>query len=163
MRSMRLSLGVLVAVLGAALIAPAQAGSAKTIRLAWSERATVGSRTIMTFNVRSLEVNGRSWAVNASFRNTSRSTLRIRRQFAVLYGPSSVPVRRWKALPARTFRPALPATLPPGKAWSGRLSGTGATALRRTNARVRFSYFAGKALPGQPGFGWTTDHVARLN
>jgi hypothetical protein len=50
------------------------AGQTKTIRLAWSERATVGSRTIMTFNVRSLTVNGPRWTVDASFRNTSRST-----------------------------------------------------------------------------------------
>jgi hypothetical protein len=146
-----------------ALAAPTSAGSAKTIRLAWSERATVGSRTIMTFNVRSLTVAGRSWTVNASFRNTSRTTVRIRKQFAVLYGPSSVRVSGMKVLPAKAFRPALPATLPPGKGWSGRLSGLGAGALKSTNVRVRFSYFAGRALPGRPGFGWITDHVARLS
>lgn len=146
-----------------ALPAPTSAGSAKTIRLAWSERATVGSRTIMTFNVRSLTTSGSNWSVDAAFRNTSRSTLRIRRDFAALYGPSNAPVRQMKVLRARTFRPALPATLPPGKGWSGRMSGTGGTVLRRTNVRVRFSYFAGRALPGQPGFGWITDHVARLN
>jgi hypothetical protein len=154
-----LLLGIAIA---SALAAPASAGPTKTIRLAWSERATVGSRTIMTFNVRSLTISGRSWTVNASFRNTSRTTLRIRKRFAVLYGPSSVSVSGMKMLPAKTFRPALPATLPPGKAWSGRLSGVGAGALRRTNVRVQFSYFAGRALPGRPGFGWITDHVARL-
>jgi hypothetical protein len=68
-----------------------------------------------------------------------------------------------KVLPARAFKPALPATLGPGKAWSGRISGLGATALRDTNVRVRFSYFAGPALPGAPGFGWITDHVVRVN
>jgi hypothetical protein len=154
----------LLAVVCAAVLAPpAGAGSSKTIRLAWSERATVGSRTIMTFNVRSLAINGRTWTVNASFRNTSRTTLRIRRQFAVRYGPSNVPVVRMKRLRAVTFRPALPARLRPGQGWSGRLSGTGATALRRTNVRVQFGYFAGRALPGRPGFGWITDHVARIN
>ena len=146
-----------------ALAAPTSAGSTKTIRLAWSERATVGSRTIMTFNVRSLTVAGRNWTVNASFRNTSRQTLRIRKRFAVLYGPSSVRVSGMKVLPAKAFRPALPATLPPGRAWSGRLSGVGAGALKNTHVRVQFSYFAGRALPGRPGFGWITDHVARIN
>jgi hypothetical protein len=146
----------------AALVAPASAGPAKTIRLAWSERATVGSRTIMTFHVSSLVVNGGNWTVNASFRNTSRSTLRIRKDFALLYGPSSVRVSGMKVLRVRTFRPALPTTLAPGKGWSGRMSGTGGTALRRTNVRVKFSYFAGRALPGRPGFGWITDHVVRL-
>jgi hypothetical protein len=48
-------------------------------------------------------------------------------------------------------------------AWSGRISGLGATALRDTNVRVRFSYFAGRALPAAPGFGWITDHVVRVN
>jgi hypothetical protein len=147
----------------AALAAPASAGPTKTIRLAWSERATVGNRTIMTFNVRTLTIVGRSWTVDASFRNTSRSTLTIRKRFAILYGPSSVPVTRMKVLPARAFKPALPATLRPGKGWSGRISGLGATALSNTNVRVRFSYFAGRALPGAPGFGWITDHVARVN
>ena len=146
-----------------ALAAPTSAGSTKTIRLAWSERATVGSRTIMTFNVRSLTVVGRSWTVNASFRNTSRTTVRIQKRFAVLYGPSQVRVSGMKVLPAKAFRPALPATLPPGKGWSGRLSGLGGGALKNTNVRVQFSYFAGRALPGRPGFGWITDHVARLS
>jgi hypothetical protein len=81
----------------------------------------------------------------------------------VRYGASNVPVSRMKRLRATTFRPALLATLKPGKGWSGRLSGSGATALRRTNVRVQFGYFAGRALPGQPGFGWITDHVVRLN
>jgi hypothetical protein len=154
---------LLTFVCAAALAAPASAGSSKVIRLAWNERATVGSRTIMTFNVRSLTVAGRAWTVNASFRNTSRTTVRIRKRFAVLYGPSSVRVSGMKVLPAKAFRPPLPATLSPGKGWSGRLSGVGAGALKNTNVRVRFSYFAGRALPGQPGFGWITDHVARLN
>lgn len=160
MKAARLLL--LVVTCTAALAAPATAGPTKTIRLAWSERATEGSRTIMTFNVRSLTIAGRSWTVDASFRNTSRTTLRIRKQFAVLYGPSRVRVSGMKVLPAKAFRPALPATLPPGKAWSGRMSGVGATALRNTNVRVHFSYFAGRVLPGRAGFGWITDHVARL-
>jgi hypothetical protein len=146
-----------------ALAAPTNAGPAKTIRLAWSERATVGSRTIMTFNVRSLTIAGRTWTVNASFRNTSRTTLRIRKRFAVLHGPGRVGVSGMKVLPAKAFRPALPATLAPGRGWSGRLSGLGAGALKNTNVRVRFGYFAGRALPGQPGFAWITDHVARIN
>ena len=145
-----------------ALAAPASAGSTKTIRLGWNERATVGSRTIMTFNVRSLTLVGRRWTVDASFRNTSRTTVRVRKHFAVLYGASSAPVTRMKVLPATAFKPALPATLRPGKGWSGRLSGVGAAALTRTSVRVRFSYFEGRALPGRPGFGWITDHVARL-
>jgi hypothetical protein len=62
---------------------------------------------------------------------------------------------------------AAPASAGPTKtirlAWSGRISGLGATALRDTNVRVRFSYFAGRALPAAPGFGWITDHVVRVN
>jgi hypothetical protein len=153
---------MLAAVCALALAAPTSAGSTKTIRLGWNERATVGSRTIMTFNVRSLTLVGRRWTVDASFRNTSRTTVRVRKHFAVLYGSSSAPVTRMKVLPAKAFKPALPATLRPGKGWSGRLSGLGATALTRTSVRVRFSYFEGRALPGRPGFGWITDHVARV-
>ena len=161
MRTARLLVFAIAAAL--LLAAPTSAGSAKTIRLAWSERATVGSRTIMTFNVRTLTISGRAWTVDASFRNTSRATLRIRRLFGVRFGPGSVPVDRMKVLPAKLSRPALPATLPPGRAWSGRFSGIGATALKRTNVRVQFSYFEGRALPGRPGFGWITDHVVRLS
>jgi hypothetical protein len=153
---------LLAAAVTAALAAPANAGSTKTIRLSWSERATVGSRTIMTFNVRSLTIVGRRWTVDVSFRNTSRSTLGLRKRFAVLYGPSNVPVTRMKVLPAATYRPTLPARLAPGKGWSGRLSGVGAGALMGTNVRVRFGYFEGRALPGTPGFTWITDHVVRV-
>jgi hypothetical protein len=155
-------LTLLVALAAAALAAPADAGLTKTIQLGWSERATEGNRTIMTFSVRSLTIDSRTWAVKASFRNTSRSTLRIRRQFALLYGPGRVRVSGLKVLPAKSFRPALPASLPPGKGWSGRLSGLGGTALRKTGVRVRFGYFTGRALPGRRGFGWVTDHMARL-
>jgi hypothetical protein len=147
----------------AALAAPASAGPTKTIRLAWNERATEGSRTVMTFNVRTLAINGRSWTVNASFRNTSHTTLRIRRQFAVLYGPSSVRVSGMKVLRATAFRPALPARLPPGKGWSGRMSGLGGRALENTSVRVQFGYFEGRALAGRAGLGWITDHVVRLS
>jgi hypothetical protein len=154
---------LLVAACGAALAAPASAGPTKVIRLAWSERATEGSRTVMTFGVRTLTINGGSWTVNASFRNTSRTTLRIRKQFAVLYGPSRARVTGMKGLRAKTFRPPLPTTLRPGKAWSGRMSGTGGRVLRKTHVRVRFGYFQGRALPGRAGFGWITDHVARIN
>ncbi len=160
MKTARLLL--LVSACAAALAAPASAGPAKTIRLAWSERATEGSRTVMTFNVRSLAIVGGRWTVDASFRNTSRTTLRIQKRFAVLYGSSRVRVSGMKVLAAKGFRPTLPATLPPGKGWSGKFSGTGGTALKNTNVRVQFSYFAGRALPGRPGFGWITDHVARL-
>lgn len=101
-------------------------------------------------------------AADASFHNTSRTTVLVRKHFAVLYGSSSAPVTGMKVPPATTFRPALPATLRPGKGWSGRLSGPGATALTKTSVRVRLSYFRGRALPGRPGFGWITDHVARV-
>ena len=161
MKGVRLIL--LVAALTAALAAPASAGSTKTIRLAWNERATEGSRTVMTFSVRTLTINGRSWTVDASFRNTSRTTLRIRRQFAVLYGPSSAGVRGMKVLPALAFRPALPARIAPGKGWSGRMSGVGGRNLKNTNVRVQFAYFEGRALAGRAGFGWVTDHVVRLS
>lgn len=156
-------LTLLAVACAAALAAPAGAGPAKTIRLAWSERVTVGNRTVMTFNVRSLTINGRNWTISASFRNTSRAKVRIREQFALLYGPSHVPVRGMRVLRAKSFRPTLPATLAPGKGWSGRFSGTGATVLRRTNVRVHFGNFEGRALPGRPGFGWITDHLARIN
>jgi hypothetical protein len=154
---------LLAAACAAALAAPAGAGPTKTIRLAWSERATEGSRTIMTFNVRSLTIDGTRWTVNGGFRNTSRTTLRIQKRFALLYGPSAARVSGMKVLTAKGFRPALPATLAPGKGWSGKFSGSGGTALKKTNVRVHFSYFAGRVLPGRPGFGWITDHVARIN
>ena len=98
-----------------------------------------------------------------SFRNTSRSPLHVRKHFALLYGANTGPVSRMKVLPARAFQPALPATLRAGKAWSGRLSGPGATALTRTSVRVRFSYFVGRVLPGSPGLSWITDHVVLLS
>lgn len=161
MKGVRLLL--LAAAATAALAAPASAGPTKTIRLAWNERATVGSRTVMTFNVRSLTIRGSRWTVDVSFRNTSRSSLHVRKHFALLYGANTGPVSRMKVLPARAFQPALPATLRPGKAWSGRLSGPGATALTRTSVRVRFSYFVGRVLPGSPGLSWITDHVVLLS
>ena len=64
-----------------------------------------------------------------------------------------------KGVPARRSRRRCRA----GKAWSGRLSGPGATALTHTNVRVHFSYFAGRVLPGRPGFSWITDHVVLLS
>lgn len=146
----------------ASLAAPAAAGPTRTIRLAWTERATEGSRTVMTFNVRTLTVSGTRWTVHGGFRNTSRATLGIRKRFAVLYGPSAARVSGMKVLTAKGFSPALPARLAPGKAWNGRFSGSGGTALKKTNVRVQFGYFEGRALPGRSGFGWITDHVARL-
>ena len=161
MKGVRLSL--LAGAVALALAAPSTAGSSKVIRLAWSERATEGSRTVMTFNVRSLTIVGGRWTVTGGFRNTSGATLRIRNQFAVLHGPSSIRVNGMKALGAKSFSPPLPVALASGKGWSGKLSGTGAAALKRTHVRVQFGYFLGRALPGRPGFGWITDHVARIN
>ena len=146
----------------AALAAPASAGPAKTFRLAWSEKAVDGGRTVMSFHVRTLKVEGGRWTISASFRNASRVRLGVRRQFAVLHGPAGRRVKALRVLPAKTFKPALPASLAPGKGWSGTFSGTGAAALKNTSVRVRFSYFSGRAVAGRPGFGWITDHVARL-
>jgi hypothetical protein len=155
---------VLIAVVSAAtLTAPSSAGPARTIRLAWSERATEGSRTVMTYNVRTLTLAANTWSVDASFRNTSRKTLRLRPDFALLYGSSSANVKAMKRLNARTFRPALPAILRPGKGWSGRMSGVGARSLKNTNVRVHFGYFAGRVLAERAGFSWITDHVLRLS
>jgi hypothetical protein len=153
---------LLAIVSAAALAAPSSAGPTRTIRLAWSERATEGSRTVMTYNVRTLTIGTRAWSVDASFRNTSKTTLRLRPDFALLYGPSSANVKAMKRLNARTFRPALPTTLRPGKGWSGRMSGIGARSLKNTNVRMHFGYFAGRVLTGRAGFSWITDHVVRL-
>jgi hypothetical protein len=154
---------LLAAVAAVAVASPASAGPAKTIRLAWSERAVEGGKTVMTFQVRTLKVEGRRWTIAASFRNTSRVKLGIRRQFALLYGPGRERVSGLKVLTAKSFRPAMPTALAPGKSWRGSFSGTGGTALTKTYIRVQFSYFRGKVIAGRPGFGWITDHVARIN
>jgi len=154
---------LLATMIAIALASPASAGPAKTIRLAWSERAVDEGKTVMTFQVRTLKVEGRRWTIDASFRNTSRVKLGIRKQFALLYGPGRERVSGLKVLAAKSFRPAMPASLAPGKTWRGTFSGTGGTALTKTYIRVQFSYFRGKVIAGRPGFGWITDHVARLN
>lgn len=154
---------LLAAMAAVALASPASAGPAKTIRLAWSERAVDGGKTVMTFQVRTLKVEGRRWTIDASFRNTSRVTLGIRKEFALLYGPGRTRVSGLKVLAAKSFRPAMPTSLAPGKSWRGTFSGTGGTVLRKTYIRVQFSYFRGRAIAGRRGFGWITDHVARVN
>ena len=161
MKTARLLLVATIAAI--ALASPASAGPARTIRLLWSERAIDGDKTVMTFQVRTLKIEGGRWTVDASFRNTSRVKLGVRKQFAVLYGPSRVRVSRLKVLAAKGFRPAMPASLAPGKGWRGTFSGTGGTALTKTYIRVQFSYFQGRAIADRRGFGWITDHVARVN
>jgi hypothetical protein len=154
---------VLVAcMLATALAAPASAGPAKTIRLGWSERALDGDRTVMTFKVQTLKLERGRWTVTGSFRNTSGVTLRVRKDFALLYGPLSQRVSSLRVLRATSFRPELPATLPPGTVWSGAFAGPGANAVKNTYVRVRFSFFEGRAISGRRGFSWITDHVARV-
>jgi hypothetical protein len=161
----------LVAVLGSSvllsLLAAGSAGarpaeSTVTIKLGWHERALARGRTVMTFNVRTLSITSRGWTIAASFRNTSRSRLRIREEFALLVAKRRAQIDGAGALQAKSFRPALPAALAPGQGWSGTFSGGGASILHGVFVRAHFSYFRGPVIPGQAGFGWITDHVVRL-
>ena len=154
---------VLGAVAAAAPATAASAGQQRVIRLAWNERALDQDKTVMTFQVRTLTIVGSRWTIDGSFRNTSKVRLRVRQEFALLYGQARTSVKGLKVLRAKSFRPALPTTLRPGQSWRGTFSGTGATALPKNYIRVQFSFFVGRAVSGRPGFGWITDHVARVN
>jgi hypothetical protein len=141
----------------AALASPA---AAETIELGWSEKAVAGGRTIMTFHVAALDVEAGRWSVRASFTNRSEETLAIRRRFGLALYRARADRRAFRVLRAAAYEPAPPARLAPGERWAGEFAGRGrlpAGAL----VRVRFGFFAGRAVPGWPGFWWLTDHAHR--
>jgi hypothetical protein len=153
---------VLVLIGGALLAAPAAAAPAKTIPLGWKERIVVAGQPRMTFEVTSLEITAAGWKVRGAFRNRSSAPLALRNEFALLVA-SSRNAKTYGTLGARSFAPALPRRLSPGAGWRGTFSGKGAAALKPGKfVRVHFSYFTGRLVPGQPGFGWITDHAHRL-
>lgn len=153
---------VLLSLLAAGSAGARSAESTVTIKLGWNERARAAGRTVMTFNVRALTVTSRGWTIAASFRNTSKSRVAIREEFALLVTKRRAQIDGAAALEAKGFRPALPAALAPGQGWSGTFSGGGASMLHGVFVRAHFSYFRGPLIPGQAGFGWITDHVVRL-
>ncbi len=153
---------VLLSLLAAGSAGAHPAESAATFKLGWNERALGGGRTVMTFNVRTLTVTNRGWTFAASFRNTSKSRVAIQQGFALLVTKKRAQIDGAKALAAKSFRPALPASLAPGQGWSGTFTGAGASILHGVFVRAYFGYFRGPLVPGRAGFGWITDHVVRL-
>lgn len=154
--------GVLLLLLAAGSAGAHPAAGTATIKLGWNERALAAGRTVMTFNVRTLTVTDRGWTIAASFRNTSKSRLVIRDEFALLVTMRRAQIDGARALKAKSFRPELPAALAPGQAWTGTFSGGGVSILHGVFVRAHFGYFRGQVFPGQAGFGWITDHVVRL-
>ncbi len=146
-----------------AAAAGAEPNASRTISLNWSEAATAGGRTLMTLRVKRLVIEDDRWTLHASFTNRSAKTLRIQRRFALLLADSRKS-KTHTARRAKGFTPPMPTSLPPGTTWSGTWRGDGAGALRRDRfLRVHFDHFlAAGLIPGQPGFGWITDHAKRL-
>jgi hypothetical protein len=139
-----------------ALAVPA-AASAGTIPVGWNESAG----NLMLFRVVAIDVekNG-TWAVAATFKNTSGKPLTVTNEFALAlfkskadHDPSNA-----KIYLASKFQPARPTVLKPGQVWSGAFGGSGSVPSG-SYVRVVFGHFSG---PGIKGFDWATDHTRRF-
>ena len=121
-----------------ALVVGVPAASAKTIRLNWTERiSNEFGYVAMTFKVKDVVLGRNAWAVHGSVTNRSRKTIQIVRPiemtslqqygFGLGFTPTSCSQGHATCgldlLLATYARPRLPASLPPGRSWSGVFGG----------------------------------------
>ena len=158
----RLVLLVLLVLALAVLVAPADASAAKWIRVKWTETMNVNGSPVFTFNVRAIVLReGGGWTVWGSFKNHSTRTFPIRKRFALRVYEGRRFSSPWTQRLARRFSPAMPASIAPGQAWSGRFSGPGSPP--NGHVRVIFGKFMAKNfIKDWAGFVWITDHRYRL-
>jgi hypothetical protein len=143
-------------------------------RVNWNEKAAVDGKPIATFRVKSIEVGPNGYKIVASFTNTSPSVLRLPagtasspNDFGLGVFVSALPQRIEQAgnylLKAQQIRPALPATIAPGRTWSGTMTSDNPPRSDRS-LRVLFGVFFWKGKPPYglgPYFLWQTNHQVR--
>jgi hypothetical protein len=146
----------LLLLLTLALAVPS-AATAVTVPVGWNESA--GKLMLFRVVAIDLEQNG-TWAVAATFKNTSGKPLTVTNQFALAlfkragdHDPGDATIYL-----ASRFEPARPKLLAPGQVWSGAFGGDGKVP-RGAYVRVVFGRFTG---PGIKSFDWATDHTRRF-
>jgi hypothetical protein len=140
----------------------------------WNEKASLDGKPIATFRVKSIEVGPDGYKIVASFTNTSPSVLKMPEgtaqspnDFGLGVFVSALPQRIESPgnylLKAQQIRPALPATIAPGRTWSGTMTSDNPPRSDRS-LRVVFGVFFWKGKPPYglgPYFIWQTNHQVR--
>jgi hypothetical protein len=143
-------------------------------RVNWVENASVDGKPIATFRVRTIEVGPDGYKIEASFTNTSpevvklpEGTARSPNDFGLGVFLNALPQRIQEEgnylLKAQQIRPPLPATVAPGKTWSGTMTSDNPPRSGRS-LRVLFGVFFWKGKPPYglgPYFIWQTNHQVR--
>jgi hypothetical protein len=154
---------LLVALVATAALAGA--ALADTVNLGWQETAKKAGHAQLTFTVKSIEFGNGGWTVTATFRNVTKTTVHVGREYGLLLlrtkGVSEAELGKGAASFARSFSKPLPAALRPGESWTGTFSGTG-TPPTGVYVRVIFGRFTG-GFAGTRGFYWVTDHAYRFS
>ncbi|MCC6222475.1 MAG: PD40 domain-containing protein [Thermoleophilia bacterium] len=134
---------------------------ARRIMLGWKERLISGGKAALAFEVTSLAVGARSWAVRASVTNLTGKAIRIRKHFGLALFESAAATEAYAQLSAATYAPKLPKRLAPGQTWKGTFRGTGIMIPGRI-VRVAFGTFLAPLVPGRTAVDWLTAASARL-
>jgi hypothetical protein len=152
-----------VAAVAAVLLAPS-AQAQQQISLNWREHLSYQNRPIMSFRVDEIQLRANSWSVRAKYTNLSKVNVTyVKNVFNLGVWTRVTATCKHVGLPARRFVPPIPATLRPGRSWSGVISGSGRPPPR---AFLRFVFALFRGPPNAYGphhsFGWITDHVYDL-
>lgn len=131
-------------------------------RLGWNEKAKYAGKPVMSYRVVSLTFGRTGWNARVSFRNLSKQTIRVGKQFGVGFWTSrtATSLQEVAGIAAATkFSSKVPTELKPGESWTGVIGGSGRLqAGARVYARVIFGPFTG--FPGQrSSVWWITDHA----
>jgi hypothetical protein len=164
MRRLVIPITAVAAVLAVPAGASGSVAARDQYRLGWVEHARKDGKIIMTFRVRQVSLQIRSWSAQVEFQNRTGRTLRIRPEFALIvsrtrrYDPDS-----YEPLLAQQTRPRIPTIVFPGQRWKGKLSGPERPRNNRF-VRVNFGFFGVKGLfaDSPTGFSWITDHVFKV-
>ena len=174
--SLWVAVGLLLVVGGCGTSSSGKVARRQTLSLGWHENCVTGADPL-PIATRRLVVGKGVWRVDLSFRNRSSVTLFIQRPHfpgGTYFGLEPFRTSSWREVISRAasgagakprtiaerFNPPLPRRVPPGRGWSGELSGRASLP-----AGVPIRVVLGRFVPSDDfhGFLCISDRVVRLS